>query len=533
MSENCGTIGRRAFLTAGVAASVFAAAATAEVGSPSTTVVRCPAGRFRGYRQDGLHRFQGIRYGLDTRPRRFQPALPALATPEIVDCLAFGPASPQRGASEAQSEDCLFLNIMTPGLDAGRRPVMVYVHGGAYSSGSGSSPLYDGSLLATRGDTVVVTVNHRLNLFGYLYLGRIAPELFPDSGNCGQLDLLLALEWVHRNIAAFGGDPQRVTLFGQSGGGAKIATLMAMPAAHGKFHRVATMSGQQVTASGPLNATRRARALLAALSIPERRANELADIPAARLLEAATTVDPVLEAGSLYFGPVLDGRTLQRHPFYPDASPLGRNVPMIIGNTHDETRGLAGRSDPRLFALTWDELPERLAREMRVDIHPEQVVAAYRKQFPEYSPADVFFGASTAGRSWRGAIIEAELRAAQGAPAWVYQLDFASPLDGGKWGAPHMHDIALVFGTLGAEGSLTGTGPAAETVSRRLQAAFLSLARSGTPNHRNTVGLPHWEPYRLPRRATLMVDTHTRMENDPRQFERELFARVPYVQPGT
>jgi para-nitrobenzyl esterase len=170
---------------------------------------------------------------------------------------------------------------------------------------------------------------------------------------------------------------------------------------------------------------------------------------------------------------------------------------------------------------------------MRVDIHPEQVVAAFRQRYPAYSPTDVFFAATTAGRSWRGALIEAELRAAQGSPAWVYQLDFPSPLEGGRWGAPHTHDIPLVFGTLGAEGSLTGTGAEAETVSRRLQAAFLSLAHRGTPNHRNTVGLPTWEPYRLPRRSTLLVDVRTRMENDPRRFERELFATVPYVQPGT
>jgi para-nitrobenzyl esterase len=526
--------GRRPFLAAGLASGLLGLYASGiYAAEPTSGVVVCPAGRFRGLRQNGLQVFRGIRYGMDTRARRFQPALPAAVEPDIVDCREFGPASPQRGGSEEQSEDCLWLNLVTPAADDGRRPVMVYLHGGAYASGSGASPLYDGSLLATRGDAVVVTLNHRLNLFGYLYLARLAPSQFPDSGNVGQLDLLLALDWIRTNIAAFGGDPQRVMLFGQSGGGAKIATLMAMPAAHGKFHRAATMSGQQVTASGPLNATRRARAFLAALALPERRLPELLELPAARLLEAATTVDPILGAGSLYFGPVLDGRTLARHPFYPDAPPLGRHVPMIIGNTHDETRGLAGRSNPGLFALSWEELPERLAAEMRVDIHPEQVIAAYRQQFPAYSPSEVFFAASTAGRSWRGAVIEAELRAAEGSPAWVYQLDFPSPMDGGKWGAPHMHDIALVFGTLGAEGSLTGTGPVAEAVSRRLQAAFLSLAHRGTPNHRNTVGLPHWEPYRLPRRSTLIVDTRTRLEDDPRRFERELFARVPYIQAGT
>jgi para-nitrobenzyl esterase len=525
---------RRAVL-AGTMAALVAATHRSHAGytGEQTVTVVCRAGRFRGARTHGNCVFRGIRYGQDTQPRRFQAPLPAIPEAAVLDCFEFGPASPQRGSPERTSEDCLFLNVMTPGIDAGKRPVMVYLHGGAYNSGSGSSPLYDGTVLAERGDVVVVTVNHRLNLFGYLSLARLAPDLFPDSGNAGQLDLVLALAWVRDNIAAFGGDPQRVMVFGQSGGGAKIATLLAMPAARGLFHRAATMSGQQVTASGPLNATRRALALLAALGLNESRLPELLTLPSERLLEAAAATDPVLGSGSLYFGPVLDGRTLLRHPFYPDAPPLGRHIPMIIGNTRDETRGLAGRSDPRLFDLQWEALPARLANEMRVDIHPEQVIAAFRKRYPNYSPSDVFFAATTAGRSWRGALIEAELRAAQGVPAWVYQLDFPSPFDGGKWGAPHTYDIPLVFGTLGAEGSITGTGPEAEAVSRRLQAAFLSFAHRATPNHRNTVGLPTWEPYRLPRRSTLMVDVRTRMEDDPRHFERELFATVPYIQPGT
>ena len=210
------------------------------------------AGKLRGVRDRGVHVFKGIPYGADTAPRRFRPALPPEPWRGVRDALQYGPACPQPGISEATSEDCLSLNVWTPGLrDGARRPVMVYIHGGEYSSGSGSSPLYDGTRLCERGDVVVVTVNHRLNAFGHLYLGRLAGPDFADSGNVGLLDLVLALQWVRDHAPEFGGDPDRVMVFGQSGGGAKIATLMAMPAARGLFQRAATMSGQQITASGP------------------------------------------------------------------------------------------------------------------------------------------------------------------------------------------------------------------------------------------------------------------------------------------
>src|SRR6185436_7692219 len=332
-----------------------------------------------------------------TGARRFQP--PAAPQPwrDVVDAREFGPASPQGGSEPNQSEDCLFLNVTAPVAKAAKpRPVIVYIHGGAYSSGSGSSPLYDGSTLCRRGDVVVVTVNHRLSLFGYLYLPG-----FPDSGNAGMLDLVFALRWVRDNIAAFGGDPDCVTLLGQSGGGAKIATLMAMPAAAGLFHRAATMSGQQLTASGPLHAAGRTRALLEKLGVSADRTTTLATLPVAELLRAHSgTVDPYIGRGSAYMGPVLDERTLTRHPFYPDAPPQSAGVPMMIGNTHDETRGLIGRGDLKTFALTWDELPARLEAELRVDISGAVVTAEYRRLYPRYSPADVFFAATTAGRSW-------------------------------------------------------------------------------------------------------------------------------------
>jgi len=479
-----------------------------------------------GRRHRGINVFKGIRYGAPTR--RFQP--PQAPTPwrDSQPAFDYGPASPQRGSEANQSEDCLFLNVWTPGLDTGRRPVMVYIHGGAYASGSGSHPLYDGTRLAERGDVVVVTLNHRLNAFGYAYLARLVPGL-EDSGNIGQLDLILALQWVRDNIAGFGGDPERVMVFGQSGGGAKIATLMATPAAKGLFHCAATMSGQQVTASGPLNATTRAEAWLKALGLTSGGAHEVINLPVEMLIEAQEIQDPILGYGGLYFGPVLDFRTLKRHPFYPDAAPQGLSLPMIIGNTREETLGFMGH-DPKTVGLTWDALPSRLSPEvMRIDITPEAVIEAYRQMHPNWSPDQVLIAATTAGRSWRGAVIEAEERAKGGAPAWVYQLDFPGETTSGRVGAFHTADIPLVFNTLGTRGAPT-YGPGAQAVSDRLSDAFIALARHGDPNHS---GLSSWAQYELPQRQTMLFDVEPQMVNDPRGDERAFFAAIPYIQPGT
>jgi para-nitrobenzyl esterase len=423
------------------------------------------------------------------------------------------------------SEDCLFLNVWTPAL-TGRRPVMVYIHGGAYSSGSGSAPLYDGVRLCKRGDVVVVTLNHRLNAFGYAYLARLVPEL-ADSGNAGQLDLVLALQWVRDNIAGFGGDPGKVMVFGQSGGGAKIATLMAMPAAAGLFHRAATMSGQQVTASGPGNAARRTLVWLDALKLKPSEAAQLRTLPVERLIEAQSAEDPVLGYGGLYFGPVLDERALKRHPFYPDAPAQSAKIPMIIGNTHDETRAFMG-GDPANFTLGWDDLSGKLTQaNMRVDVDPATVVAFYRGLYPRYSPSDVLFAATTAARSWRAAVIEAEERAWAGTPAFVYQLDY--PAAGERLRAAHASDIQLVFDNLGKPGA-TATGPTAQPMADQMSEAFLAFARTGDPNGR---AIPRWTPYSLPRRQTMVFDAPSKMVDDPRGAERKFFGRLPFVQAGT
>lgn len=503
-------------------ATLIARPALARTRRPVDVVTRSGGVRMQS---DGLVlSAKGVPYG---RAARFERPRPPEPWTGILSAAAFGPASPQRGSEPDQSEDCLRLNVWTPEVHRGRRPVIVYIHGGAYSTGSGSSPLTHGARLSARGDVVVVTVNHRLGALGYAPLARLAPG-FEDSGNLGQLDLILALEWVRDNIASFGGDPGCVTVVGQSGGGAKIATLMAMPAAAGLFHRAVTMSGQQVTASGPLNATKRGQVWLEALGLTRDRADAVRTLPVARLLEAAGATDPIL-GGSLYFGPVLDGRSLPRHPFWPDAPAQSAHIPMMIGNCREETLAFLG-DDPGNAGLTWETLPAKLTpSQMRIDVAPEEVVDWYRREHPEMTPDQVLIRATTAARSWRAAVIEAEARSAQGSPAFVYQLDFASRRTNGRTGAYHTSDIPLMLDNVEAEGS-GASGPDGQAMSNRMADALLAFARTGDPNH---PGLPRWTPYSLERRETMVLDHASRMEDDPRGDERRFFGRIPYIQPGT
>ncbi|RVT43571.1 carboxylesterase/lipase family protein [Sphingobium algorifonticola] len=511
---------RRSIIAGGV--TLLAGLSAPAMARRADPLVDTRAGRVRGRREGGLLVFRGVRYGEDTASRRFRAPEPVRPWTGVADATAFAPSCPQRARQVAMSEDCLFLNIWTPGADSrAKRPVMVYIHGGAYSNGSVVDPLTDGARLATHGDVVVVTVNHRLNAFGYLYLAR-KDARFADSGNAGQLDLILALRWVRDNIAAFGGDPANVLLFGQSGGGAKIATMMATPAADGLFHRAITMSGQQVTASGPINATRRTDAYLANLGVADGDWDRLLAMPWQRLVEGLTAEDPIL-GGGVYFGPVLDMRSLTRHPFWPDAPPQAHRIPMMLGNTHDETRAFIDPKGPVVATLDWRNLAARIAPELRMDLSPEWIVAQYRAQFPDWSAERIFYAATTAGRSWPGQVIEAEARARSGAPTWVYQVDFTSRTNPER-GAPHTIDIPLSFGTLGAEGSITGTDGDAQAASRAMMDAFVGFARTGRAA---------WPPYDLDRRATMIFDAQSMVQNDPRGWERVLFARVPYVQPGS
>jgi para-nitrobenzyl esterase len=493
--------------------------------APDAPVATTSAGKVRGYVDNGIRAFKGIPYGGDTSKRRFQPPVPPDKWEGVRDALEFGPLAPQGSRpSTTASEDCLRLNVWTPALrDGKKRPVLVYFHGGAYNNGSVNSQLYDGGRLARRGDVAVVTVNHRLNIFGYLYLAGLGGPEFADSGNVGQLDLVQALQWVRDNIAEFGGDAGNVTIFGQSGGGAKCATLMAMPAALGLFQRVWTMSGQQLTGRTREHAQADAQAVMTALGLTPDTIAQIKTLPMERIASVASR-------GS--WAPVVDGGVLPRDPFAPDASPLSKDVPMVLGNTHDETRNLIGGGNAAVFSLTWETLPGAITDSVKQfigDLPPTRIVEEYRKLYPAYTASDVFFSATTAARSWKGMVLESERRAQQRGPTWVYNVVWPSPADGGKWKAPHTIDIPLVFDNV-QESNYTSSAPDAQRLADTASEALLAFARTGNPN---VPGAPAWPQFDVEKRATMLLDVPLRVENDPRGAERKLFAPVVYVQPGT
>ena len=514
---------------AGASPTVARSAALGTVQRADSPVAATTLGRVRGYSDNGIASFRGIRYGADTAGRRFLPPAPPAPWAEVREAVSFGPIAPQpTGQDWVLGEDCLHLNVWTPALaDGVRRPVLVWFHPGAFSSDTSNRAETDGARLARRGNVVVVTVNHRLNAFGFLYLAPFGGPELADSGNVGMLDLVLALRWVRDNISGFGGDPGNVTIFGQSGGGAKAATLMAMPGAAGLFHRVWTTSGQQVTASRITTATTHARQLLDALGVAPDGIDSLRTMPMERLVKASRA--------PAYLGPVKDGRSLPRDPFDPDAPPQSARLPMVLGNTHDETRTLMGRGDPAIFALSWETLRAKLEANSPFmgTLDRGEVIAAYRRLYPAYSPADVFFAATTASRSWRGQVIEAERRAADSVSAdrtWVFQLDWRTPVDGGRWGAHHGLDVPLIFDNVPLAPHMVGAGADAQAVADQMSDTLLAFARTGRPDNPR---VPAWPTYDLTRRRTLIFDVPPSIVDDPRGGERRLFSPVPYVQPGT
>jgi para-nitrobenzyl esterase len=428
-------------------------------------------------------------------------------------------ASWRADPTPALSEDCLFLNVWTPALrDGKKRPVLVWFHGGGFTSGSGSSNAYDGVRLANRGDVVVVSVNHRLNIFAHLYLGEYGEE-YADSGSSGILDLVHSLKWVRDNIAEFGGDPGNVLIFGESGGGMKVTTLMAMDDAKGLFHRAVVQSGPYLKLNPAATAAEGAKKIVEQLGLSAETIAQIQTLPAEQIETAARAV---AEAGQrpTWNGPVLDAKNLKRDPFSPDAPPQSKNVPMMIGTTRTENSLFIGLGSPKSFDLTWETLPAALTQTADGrDV--DKIIAEYRHLRPEYTPAEVLFTASTDAGFLNRSIEQADKKAAQGGAAvYFYQLYWNTPVDGGKWLSPHASEIGMVFDNVAKSESMSGIGEEQQKIADMMSEAWLAFARTGNPNH---AGLPAWPQYNNEERPVMLFDLTPQVVNDPHGPQRKIF----------
>ena len=380
--------------------------------------------------------------------------------------------------------------------------------------------MYDGADLARKHDVVVVGANHRLNVLGFLYLGKIAEEKYADSGNVGLLDLVLALRWIRDNIAQFGGDPGNVTIFGQSGGGGKVGALMAMPAAKGLFHKAIVESGSELRVNTSQEADKAARKFLAHMALTPGRLNELVDMPMEQVvaqMHSMTDPDP-MDA----FGPVVDGRSLPRQPFDPDAPAVSVNVPMIIGTTSTEMTNLLGHAHPELFSLSEAQMRSRLKSMpgLADESTLNAVIGAYRKDLRTATPSDIYFAVATDQFVRMDAIHQAERKATQGgAPAYMYLFSWRTPVWGGKLRSPHGIEIPFVFENLGEAKDRIGTGADLRSVADEVSGAWVAFARTGNPNHS---GIPRWPAYTAKDRATMIFDDRCKVVNDPQKNVRLL-----------
>lgn len=496
-------------------------------------VAQTTSGPVRGLVEDGVNVFKGIPYGASTAGAgRFKPARDPVPWEAVRDAFDYGPAAPQPPSplfgDERTGEDCLVLNLWTPGLDAGKRPVMVWLHGGGFATLSGSSPAYDGVALCQRGDVVVVTLNHRLNAFGFLHLADLAGPEYASSGNQGMLDIVHALKWVRRNIAAFGGDPGNVTVFGESGGGRKTSTLMAMPAARGLFHRAIIQSGPGLHLQPRDKANAVAEAFLDALKLTPKDVAKLHELPVERILEAHDAVDGGFDRMARLRGrfeqrgfvPTVGVPELPAYAFDPVASPLSKDVPLMIGSNRHEM-ALFTRGDAKIYeqTLTEAELAERV-RGIAGNA-AERILDVYARSYPEASPAERWV-LITSDRTYRyDSITLAERKADLGPAVYMYYFTWESRTDP-KLLSHHALEIPFAFHTID-KSAWAGTTPEARALATRMSAAWIAFARSGDPNHD---ALPEWPRYRRDSRATMIFDDQCRVVEDPDPLIRRLWATV-------
>lgn len=521
----------------------------APVASP---VVETAQGRVRGTTRAGVHVFKGIRYGASPAGRgRFRPPVPPAAWSGVSDVTAYGPRAaqpvrvmiPELGdsltGSGPISEDCLRVNIWTGGLSrTDRRPVMVFLHGGGFQTGSGNSVVYDGDALARNHGAVVVTLTHRLNAFGYLYLAELGGREYAGSGAAGLLDIVAALEWVRENIGGFGGDPGCVTLFGESGGAAKTCMVMAMPRARGLFHRAivqSTMVNMAIRGLSRAEGTALAERLLARLSIDARRVDLLHDVPMERLIAAQEAANGPRAAGDTggYFAnaiyPVIDGELLPAHPFDPVAPAPARDVPFMCGsNEHEVTPYM----DASLFTPLDDAaLLARVSGALRVEPGTgREVIALYRRRRPAVSNLELATIIMSDNSVLRTAqFTMAERKVAQGgAPVYMYYFQWPSPVRGGVLGAMHAVELPFVFQNTGTIPEMVGRGQELEGIAAAMSAAWVAFARTGSPS---TGALP-WPAFTAGTRATMVFSAQSGVVNDPYGDERRRLLAIREAQAG-
>lgn len=485
----------------------------------------------------GIIVFKGIPFAQPPVGKlRFKPPQPPPSWEGTLKAVDYGPVAPQpMGVNEEtstyrQSEDCLYLNVWTPATDGGRRPVMVWIHGGGWTNGSGTEALYDGTDFAIRGDVVMVTINYRLGDLGFLYLKDIAGDDFAESGNLGLLDQVAALKWVRENIESFGGDPGNVTILGESAGSMSVCALMGMPDAKGLFQKAIAESGALNTERSTEYATQITRRLMEAAGVNDL--NGLQSLTAEQLVEAESEIMKNDIMSATYFGPVIDGKVLPEPPLHAIAKGSAADVAFLNGTNLDEVRYWA------LYMPALVEMPLNTVIKFSpyfsnaVFGNADTVAASYASRRPGATPGDITMAVGTDTLFRVPAIRVAEAQSAQQPKTWMYLFTWPTPVEDGMFRSCHAVELPFVFNNLDSPGMEEFLGPnPPQSLADLMQDTWITFAKTGNPNH---AGLPEWPAYDTGMRATMRIDVSQEVVNDPYGKDREVWNGIPFdsVQPS-